>query len=178
MFGELYAEELHRTLSHINCTPCICCVFWGIGGLQIQIDLLRNLGSKAAHGKLGDFLGCVGSRSTKTLENMSFGGMYMRGTICPFGFLSQMFFGVFHVKLDIFPLKRSVLEECRKGHDGGRKGQILNFGSKTLKQPKMLAKQGKTNKTTIGLITGIGLKVDQEWTCGQGKKRQKDKKNS
>ena len=32
----------------------ICCVFWAVCRLQIRIDLLRNLGSKDAHGKLGE----------------------------------------------------------------------------------------------------------------------------
>ena len=85
-------------------------MFWGVGGLQIQIDLLRNLGSKDAHGKLGDFLGRLGSRSTKTLENMS-----ILGCTCakmePFVLLAFFptcrAFYFFMSKLNILPLKRS-----------------------------------------------------------------------
>ena len=57
MFGELIAEELHGTLSHINCTLASLASFWGVGGPQIRINQLRNSGSEDAHGKLVFFLG-------------------------------------------------------------------------------------------------------------------------
>ena len=62
-FGELIAEELHRTLSHINCTPASVACFGG--GLQIRNDLLRNLGSKDSHDKLGDFFSLWGFQECK-----------------------------------------------------------------------------------------------------------------
>ena len=95
-------------------------MFWGVGGLQIRIDLLCNLGSKQAHGKLGDFLGCVGSQSAKTLEDMSILGctcVRMEAFVLLAFFPS---FVAFFAKFDIFPLK-VVFLECRKGHDGGKR---------------------------------------------------------
>ena len=74
----------------------MCCVFWGAGGLQIRIDLLRNLGSKDAHGKLV-FLGCVGSWGTKRC-------MRENGTICPFGVFLFLSF-IFCVKIGRFAFK-------------------------------------------------------------------------
>ena len=41
----------------------------------------------------------------------------------------------------------------------GVKGQMVSLG-RTHKYPKCLQNKGETNKTTIGLITGIGLKSD------------------
>ena len=66
--------------------------------------------------------------------------------------------------MEILPLERSVLE-CRKGHLGGRKGQIVNLGPKTPKTAKMPTKRGKkrkTNKTTIGLITGMSFNFGKD----------------
>ena len=51
-------------------------------------------------------------------------------------------------------------EKCAERF-GGRKGQMVNLASKTPKQPKSLQNKGKPNKTTIGLITAIGLKLDK-----------------
>ena len=53
--GELIAEELHRTLSHISCTSSICCVFWGVGRPQIRINLLRTQVPKMHMANLGIF---------------------------------------------------------------------------------------------------------------------------
>ena len=60
-------------------------------------------------------------------------------------------------KLDIFTLN-VVFWEHSKSRFGGRKGQTVNFEFKT-RQPKSLQKKGKLNKTTIGLITLIGLNL-------------------
>ena len=38
---------------------------------------------------------------------------------------------------------------------------MVNLGSETQKQPKWLQNKGRPNKTIIGLIRGIGLKLDQ-----------------
>ena len=85
MFGELIAEELDRTLSHIKCTPA------SVGGLKIRNDLLRNLGSKDSH-DLGDFFSLCGFPERKNAGKYEYIGMYMRenGTICAFGFFSQV----------------------------------------------------------------------------------------
>ena len=86
--------------------------------------------------------------------------MRENGTIFPLAFGPKLFC-VYRIKIGHFPSKRSVLEECSKGHDGGRKGQTVSLG----RAQKCLHSKGKTNKTTIGLITGIGLKM----TSKQGK---------
>ena len=129
-------------------------MFWGFGLLQIQIDLLRNLGSKVAHGKLGDFFRLCGFPEHKNAGKYEF-----LGCTCVEPFVLFVFFGF--LVFFTFPLKRSVLEECRKGHDGGRKGQTVSL----CRAHTMPTKQGKSNMTTIGLITGIGLKT----TSKQGK---------
>ena len=58
----------------------------------------------------------------------------------------------FAVKLDILPLQRSILE-CAKGHFRVEKGQMVDFGFQDLTTTEMPTKQGKPNKTTLGLIT-------------------------
>ena len=74
MFGELIAEELHRTLSHIKCTPASVACFGELAG---RVARLRS------------FLGCVGSRSKKNAGKYEYFGTCMRenGTIdCSFVF--------------------------------------------------------------------------------------------
>ena len=56
------------------------------------------------------------------------------------------------------PIKDVVVWECNKSHFGGRKGQMVNLGSETPKQPKCLQIKGKPNNT-IGLMTRIGLEL-------------------
>ena len=72
-------------------------------------------------------------------------------------------------KLDI-SLYNGVFLEC-KGPRGGRKAQIVN---RFRKQPKCLQNKGKPNKTTIGLITWVGVKLDKN-DYKTGEKRPKDK---
>ena len=85
-------------------------MFWGVGGLQIRNDLLRNLGSKDSHDKLGDFLGLCGFLKRKNAGKYEYIGMCMRenGTICVFGVFFPNFIVFFASELDIILLKRSV----------------------------------------------------------------------
>ena len=71
MFGELIAEELHRTLSHINCTPASVACFGELAGRKSESTCCAAQVPKMHMANLGTFLGCVGSRSTKRLEDMS-----------------------------------------------------------------------------------------------------------
>ena len=57
--------------------------------------------------------------------------------------------------------------ECRKGHLGGRKAQMVNLGSKTPTQPKVPAKQQKNDTTTIGLIRPKMTKTGERTPKGQ-----------
>ena len=50
--------------------------------------------------------------------------MRENGTISPFG-VYPVLYSIFESKLDMCPLKRNVFLESRKGHFGGRKGQML-----------------------------------------------------
>ena len=68
---------------------------------------------------------------------------------------------VFVSKLDM-SLQNVVFLECKKGHFGGRKRQMVNLGSKAPKQPRCLQNKGTTNKTYIVLITEIGLECDRK----------------
>ena len=87
--------------------------------------------------------------------------LYMReiGTICHFGFLPN-FVAFIASTFVISPLQCSV-SGCRNGHFGGRKGQMVHWGSRTPKRLTCLQNNGKANKSRIGLITGIGLKSDK-----------------
>ena len=71
MFGELIAEELHRTLSHIKCTPASVACFGELAGRKSESTCCATQVPKMHMANLGTFLGYVGCRSTKTLENMS-----------------------------------------------------------------------------------------------------------
>ena len=74
----------------------------------------------------------------------------------------------FASKLDLLPLKRSVLE--LKG---------LFWGSERTngeKQPKWLQNKGKSQKITTGLITGIGLQLAKHDYKTEGVKRQQKHK--
>ena len=71
MFGELIAEELHRTLSHINCTPASVVCFGELAGCKSETTCCATWVPKIHMTNLGIFLVYVGSRSAKTLENMS-----------------------------------------------------------------------------------------------------------
>ena len=66
----------------------------------------------------------------------------------------------FASKLDIVPLKCSVLGVC-KGPFCGRKGQMVVLGSRTQKQPKCLQNKGKPNDAAIGSITRNDLKLNK-----------------
>ena len=160
MFGELIAEELHRTLSHISCTPASVACFGELVGCKSELKCCATWVPKMHMANLGIFFGCVGSRSTKTLENMS-----LLGCTCvkmePFVLLTFFcpgFIIFFTSKLDIFPQIELCLE-CRKGHDGGQKGQMVSLG-RTHKQPKCLQNKGKPTRPQSASSQGLASK----WT--------------
>ena len=143
MFGELIAEELHRTLSHINCTPASVAYFGELAGRRSESTCCATQVPKMHMANLENFLGCVGSRSTKTLENMS-----ILGCACvkmePFVLLFfPSFVVVFASKLGIF-FKNVVFWECRKGYNGCRKGHG-EFGQHP-KTAEMPTKQGESQQ--------------------------------
>ena len=75
--------------------------------------------------------------------------MCENGSICPYSVPSPIY-SFFGVGVGHFPLK-AVCLECRKGHLGGQKGQMVNLGSQTPKQPKCPENRGKMHKTAIWL---------------------------
>ena len=102
MFGKLIAEELHRTLSHINCTPASVACFGELAGRKSESTCCATQVPKMHMAPLGMFLGCVGSWSTKMLENMS-----ILGCACvkmePFALLFfPKFCSIFRVKIGHF----------------------------------------------------------------------------
>ena len=64
MFGELIAEELHRTLSHISCTPASVMCFGELAGCKFESTCCATLVPHRHMANLGIFLGYVGSQST------------------------------------------------------------------------------------------------------------------
>ena len=55
-------------------------------------------------------------------------------------------YSIFRVKIGHVPLERSVFLESRKAHFGGRKGQMVNLGSKTRKHMRFLLNKGEPEK--------------------------------
>ena len=177
MFGK-QMEELQNSLPHQLYTS-ICCVFRGNGGPQIRIYLFRNSGSKDAHGKLRDFVRLCGFLQRNNAGKHEYIGMCMRdnGTICPCSF-SQVL-QHFSRQNWTFPFKTKCFWSVEKAMMCVEKdkrrvwaGPINNRNAYCCSSS--LQNKGKTHKTTIGLITGIGLKLDQNCFY-TGKKRQKDK---
>ena len=107
MFGELIAEELHRTLSHINCTPASVACFGELAGRKSESTCCATQVPKMRMANLGIFLGCVGSWSTKTLENLSILGRACVKMEPLFLRFFPKFCSTFRVKIGHFPLKRS-----------------------------------------------------------------------
>ena len=59
-----------------------------------------------------------------------------------------------------------------------RKGQVVDLGSGPQKRPKCLQNKGKANKTTIALISLIGLTFHQNDDKNKGKKNAKRRNGS
>ena len=55
MFGELIAEELHRTLSHINCTPASVACFGELAGCKSELTCCATWVPKMHMANLGIF---------------------------------------------------------------------------------------------------------------------------
>ena len=79
----------------------------------------------------------------------------------------------FASKLDISPLKHSVFGVSKRAFWGSTRTNG-EFGFQKPKTAEMPIKQGKSSKITLGLITGIGLKLAKN-DCKTGEKHQKDK---
>ena len=92
MFGELIAEELHRTLSHINCTPASVVCFGELAGCKSETTCCATWVPKIHMTNLGIFLGLCGFLERKNAGKYEYIGMCMRenGTICAFGVFSQV----------------------------------------------------------------------------------------
>ena len=108
MFGELIAEGLHRTLSTSIAHQHLLRVLgsWRAANPNQPVAQLRF--QRCTWQTWRFLLGCVGSRSTKTLENMS-----ILGCACvkmePFVLLFfPKFCSTFRVKIGHFPLQCSV----------------------------------------------------------------------
>ena len=115
------------------------------------------------------FFRLCGCPEHKNAGKYEYIGMCMRenGTVCPFAFFPR--FVVFFASIGKFPFKTCFWSV--EGYNGCRKGQTVSLG-RTHQLPKCLQNKGKTNKTIIGLITGVGLKLDKNcFYTGKNAKR-------
>ena len=110
MFGELIAEELHRTLSYISCTPASVACFGELAGCKSELTCCATWVPKMHMANLGIFFWLCGFPEHKNAGKHEFIGMYMRenGTICPFGFFFPRFYRIFRVKIGHFKRVWSV----------------------------------------------------------------------
>ena len=149
------AEELHRTLSHINCTPAsvACLGSWRAANPNRPV---AQLGFPRRTWQTWGFVRSCGFPEHKKAGKYEYIGMYTRenGTFCPLAFFFTSFIVFFASKLDIIPLKCSVLG-VYKGPWCGWKRTNGELG--TTKNSRNAYKTRE--KPTIGLATGIGLKL-------------------
>ena len=91
--------------------------------------------------------------------------MYPPLYMCQYGWI----YSIFASKLNIVPWRRSFSWSAERGILGVEMDKWANWGSTAQKQPKW---QGKSNKTTCGIILHFGLKTDKnDFKTGKKAKR-------
>ena len=149
MFGELIAEELHRTLSHISCTPASVASFGELAGCKSELTCCATWVPKMHMANLGIFWVVWVPGAQKRWKH-EFIGMYMRenGTICPFGVFIPRFYRIFRVKIGHFKCVWSVERDKRWAWAGPINSRNAYKTRENQKRPQSASSQGLASKWT------------------------------
>ena len=170
MFRELIAEELHRTLSHINCTPASVACFGELTGYKSESTCCTTWVPKMHMANLGIFLRLRGFPERKNAGITSIlRCMCVKMELFVLLAFVPKVYSMFRVKIGHFPFNNVVLLECRKGHDGGRKGQMLSLGRTHKNSQNAYKTRERKTRPQSASSQKIGLKLDEISHLNTGK---------